>query len=269
MKQSRNLVGIWVLAALLVSAAVAVAQSQSTGPAASAVQVTSAGGSLRLQVQTATTLNTGLSALCKEQKLECSGTELVARERLPQMVVEGSLQAVVKHLLEGTGINFEITRSPAGVPSKLVLLGHAPAGTTVQSGLSGSSDQALRNQPPSGYVGSAYVGSTIDQTDSVASPTTSQPTIAGDRGEASGAQSSEARAQAQHAAELMYAGGHATQVTPSEYLPFPDSNGKPIASKPPSGEFLPFPDSNGNPIPIKPAQGGSPFPTTQGASTGH
>ena len=264
MKQSRNLLGAWVLAALLVSAAVAVAQSQSTGPAASAVQVTSASGSLRLQVQTATTLSAGLNALCKEQKLECTGTELVARERLPQMVVEGSLQAVVKHLLEGTGINFEITRNPAGAPSKLVLLGHAPAGTTVQSGLSGSSNQAPGNQPPSGYIGSA-----IAPTDSVASPTTSQPTVAGNRGEASGSQSSEAPTQALHAAELMYAGGNATQVTPSEYLPFPDSNGKPIPSKPPSGDFLPFPDSHGNPIPIKPAQGGSPFPPAQGGSTGH
>jgi len=210
-----------------------------------------------LLIQTPTTLGSGLNALCIEQKLECSGTDLVAGEPLPQMVVEGSLHAVVSHLLEGTGINFEISRDQAGAVSKLALLGHAPAGTSVQSASSVSS-----RKPPS-----EYVPPPVAPTDSFASD--SQPVVADTGVDTSDSQPLAARTPAQYAMEMMYAGGNASEVTPSPYQPFPDANGNPIPSKPSSGEYLPFPDANGNPIPVKPAQVGSPFPIPQATNTSH
>jgi hypothetical protein len=222
-----------------------------------------------VQIKKASNLSLVFKAVCKEQKLDCTGTDSVASYPVPPMVVEGSLREVVDNLLGGTNVNYRYTRPAAGIAAKLVLLGHAPQGTNNPLPASAAATAPERSVPMHSmrYPGGppnpeANQPNNSPPANQPAPPpqTTNGPTAA-NYGEGP---TNEQEADNLKIMERMFSGANnSAENMAQQFLPFPDQFGNPIPVRQTVPAFLPFPDQNGNPIPIKPGVAGSPFPTPQ------
>ena len=105
------------------------APAGTTTAAAPAVQVTSHGDQLQVKVPDQAPLSTVMTSVCQQQKIKCTGTETLTSYRGPAMTVDGTLRQVIAKLVEGTGVNYEFSRSAEGGPTAIAFLGHAPKGT--------------------------------------------------------------------------------------------------------------------------------------------
>lgn len=236
--------------------AVAVAQMPVSG-SASRVSVSLEGSVVRIQVASTTPLSQVLNTFCLEERIQCAGSEVLSAFSVAEMTISGTAEQVIANLLEGTGMNYSISRTASGVPSKLTLLGRAIAGTDSE------------NEPVTSVHGDAQVAQHVD----------SEPTPFAEP------ESAEESARSERVMELIFGGatptagganiadtsagnlggpiqGASSKVP--EYLPFPDQFGNPIRTTPAApATFLPFPDHNGNPIPVAPVPvHGPPFPLT-------
>lgn len=225
------------------------------------VQVASQGKDLKVDVPDQTPLSTVMAAVCKQQKIKCTGAESLGSFRGPAMSVEGPLRQVVSKLLEGTDVNYELARTAQGTPSEITFLGHAPRGTAAVPTAS-APEPATQ---PTFMHSRAYPGGPprSQPPDAPQPPTTPAPSD----NNASGTPASPPQAaldpqaealRSQKAAAEMFTGSGNT--APAQYQPFPDSHGQPIPLTDVKPTALPFPDQFGNPIPLKQPTGGSPFP---------
>jgi hypothetical protein len=210
-----------------------------------------------VEVYKSTPLSTVVSVLCKQAKVTCTGVELLARDWVPPMVVDGKFKAVVGQLVEGTGVNIVYAYGTPTAGPKLSLLRRTRdvAGAVPTAGA--ATDDTERSSNGASETRMTVLGDSV-----VVAPAV--PSSAG-AGSASGDPQPTKEPAVPIDAQKMFAGGYATAATPSEFLPFPGPDGKPIPSKPVNAEFLPFPDQFGNPIPVKPATPGSPFPPAPGS----
>jgi len=211
---------------------------------------------LRIDVLKNTSLSIVLIDLCNRAKVACSGVDMLASDSVPPLVVEGEFLAIVRQLTEGTDVNFEYAHGTSQSPPRLTLLRRTRV----------AADPALLPDTQS-HDAEHNVDHTIEVlpanplgVDAGAEPA-STASLAGEAASSSKDQGSIGESALTLDVMKMYAGGYATAATPSEFLPFPGSDGQPIPSKTVKVEFLPFPDEFGRPIPVTPAKPGSPFPT--------
>ncbi len=251
---AKHLGRCFLLAMLSLSAASSnfPAQAQSAEVSAASFGISSSGPELRVQTYRDTPLPEVFSSVCRQAAIQCSDLELLSSYSLPAMSVEGKFRQVIERLLEGTSINFEYVHATADSPIESLRLSRGPGEM-----------MAHRDPTPSSSSVDAATGPGLMSSEALAeadSADTSQddPNQATLSSDAAGPNQP---AQIQKAVESMFAGGYATEVIPSAFLPFPDSQGQPIPAKPVEGpSYLPFPDQFGNPIPTKVSKPGSPFP---------
>ena len=207
---------------------------------------------LRVEIYKWTPLSDILRSACKQSNISCTGVELLSKDSVPPMVVDGGFLQVVRQLIEGAEVNFEYTHGTAQSRPKLTFLRSSSSGTPEAQTVSAPVIDSLPQPRPTTTASPAEVA-----LGSVA-PTANSALVLTE-----GTISSSTAAQQTEmlkAAEQMFAGGYATAATPSEFLPFPGPDGQPIPAKPVTSDVLPFPDQFGNPIPVVPAKPGSPFP---------
>ena len=251
MLNAKTLIRVTVLSVWIAACAIAVAQT-TDGPS---FRTQPSNDNLLLDVYRSTSLSTVFSDLCKKANVACSGVELLEKDSIPPMVVEGKFLTIVRQLAEGANVNIEYAHETPESSPKLTLLRRVPVVPGFEKvGVAGNDPERNADYAseiaPSNPVGldagadAVTAGSVTREASTAANvqPAASNSTLPPD-------------------VIKMYAGGYATAATPSEFLPFPGSDGQPIPSKPVTAEFLPFPDEFGRPIPVTPAKPGSPFPT--------
>lgn len=228
-----------------------VAQPDSTGQ----ISLSQQGRMLRVQVHSTTSLREVLTALCNEQKLQCAGTESLSSFSVPSMTVNGTVEEVIADLLQGTEVNYNIARTGSGAPSKLTVLGHAPAGTLQANAPANLKNPELARQVQMDHM---PVSEPESAEESARSERVMQLTFGG------GSNSAGASAGTGNNGEAVGGAAQASSTVP-EFLPFPDEFGNPIRTTPSApASFLPFPDHNGNPIPVTPVPvTGPPIPLTE------
>jgi hypothetical protein len=252
-----NAIKVFLFVGLFANGVAAMAQSARTD--SSRPQVHPVRSVLRLETYQNTPVSQVLDTLCQQEKVDCTGIELLSNHMIPAMVREGNFLELVGYLVDGTEVNFDYVRGTPGSPSRLVLLARSPGGVEPQQTLDAHTENASDN-----VIEAAVSAMTAEFGDVTRAPNfAAQATAAAGDGQQLLRPQSADDAAAQKAAEMMYGGGRTTEVIPSAYLPFPDQDGHPIPAKPvnsTSPSYLPFPDQFGNPIPAVPGKSGSPFP---------
>jgi len=246
--------GAVLLLALL--SAVATAAQLPRSASANPVSVFLHGELVRIEVALTTPLNQVLNAFCGEEKIQCAGSEALSDFPVASITISGTAEEVIASLLQGTGVNYSISRSQSGEPERITVLGRGTAG--IKSAY----------EPAAPEHGNLQAAQDLDSTlmpfaesESAEESARSERVMEMIFGGASAAGANTASAANGSAT------GGATQAVDSkvpQYLPFPDQFGNPIPAAPVAPPaFLPFPDHNGNPIPVTPVPGhGSPFPLT-------
>jgi hypothetical protein len=207
---------------------------------------------LRLEIYKLTPVSDILLSACKESNVACTGLELLSKDSVPPMVVGGAFLQVVRQLIEGMEINFEYTHGTAQSRPKLAFLRRSSSVSVPAQTAS-----APANDSVTPLLQTTMALPTGAATGTVA-PTANSTLVSTE--ETSSSSAAAQQTELLKAAMQMYAGGYATAATPSEFLPFPGPDGKPIPAKPVNTDYLPFPDQFGRPIPVTPAKPGSPFP---------
>ncbi len=231
------------------------------------VSIVANGAVLRLQVASTISLSELLQAFCLKQNMQCVGTEYLSAFSVPGMTISGTTEEVLSYLLEGTGMNYSISRKESGRSLNLTVLGPAPVGTDYAGG------------PADRQIGRTDAAPTVQASHSMQGPAT-------ERDAPPEPESAEESARSEQAMRQMFGGAtpdgglganvapgasqvaivnddkRATNSQVTEYLPFPDEFGNPVpATQPAAPSFMPFPDHRGNPIPVTPTPTpGSPFP---------
>jgi hypothetical protein len=210
---------------------------------------------IHLEIYTPVPLSDVLRFACKQAGVTCTGLDLLSKESLQPMIVDGKFTRIVRQILEGTDVNFEYAHSDGQTRPKLTILRRSSTGQaslqvsgTPASSLTMESDQVAQPDSPSleATTPAAAPAANVQET-SVQETSHQSPPTAG-------------QTEWRTAAEMMYRGGYATAATPSEFLPFPGPDGNPIPAVVEKPEFLPFPDQFGRPVPVTPVKPGSPFP---------
>ena len=257
-RNAENSILVFLLVGLFANGVAAMAQSARTGGSRPQVQVM--GSVLRLETYQNTPVSQTLETLCQQEKVDCTGLELLSNRMMPAMVREGNFLELVGYLVDRTEVNFDYVRGTPGSPSRLVLLASLPAEIGPQTAPDTHTENTSDNA-----IEAAVSAMTAEFGGATQAPNfTAQAADAAGDGHQLLRPPSADDAAAQKAAEMMYGGGRATEVIPSAYLPFPDQDGRPIPAKPvnpASPSYLPFPDQFGNPIPAVPGKPGSPFPS--------
>jgi hypothetical protein len=210
------------------------------------VRSSNQGATVQIQVPASTTLRTLVTKFCESTVISCHGTDIVPDEVVPIMSMKGTWNEIVNELFAGTNLNY-VAISPTLSSSGSLFIERSSRLTQLNA-----STTALfptNQNSDSGTTASIRNNAEIFDSSSIQ-----------EGGGASGS-STEANAVSQ----------------PAEYLPFPDSHGRPVpaADKSLGGlpfgdigarpedtdatKFLPFPDSHGKAVPARPPQTGSPF----------
>jgi hypothetical protein len=249
-RQFRELCSI---AALLVcvSAATLSAQAQSPTTEDHRFRVGPNQDGISLEIFELAPLSNVLSVTCNQAKVACTGLDLVARDNLPPMVVEGKFPTVVRQILEGSKVNFEYAHGNGQTRPKLTIL---------RRSTSGPMPVPVASTPTSDNSTEKAAGVTKAESPSLETPTPPAVSAANMQETVQHSPPTAGQTDWRTAAEMMYGGGYAPVATPSEFLPFPGADGKPIPAGAEMNEFLPFPDQFGRPIPVTAAKPGSPFP---------
>ncbi len=254
---------------LLASFAASVVQQTLGADVSNQVSIASNGAVLQLEVASTISLNEVLQAFCRKQNMQCVGTEYLSAFSVPNMTISGTTEEVISYLLEGTGMNYSISRRESGRSLNLTVLGPAPVGTDYAGGPADRQNGRTDAAPP------------VQASHSMQGPATERDALPEP-------ESAEESARSEQAMRQMFGGatpdgGPGTNVPPdnnqvaiangdkqatnsevTEYLPFPDEFGNPVrATTPPAPSFMPFLDHRGNPLPASPTPTqGSPFPPT-------
>jgi hypothetical protein len=251
---SRKQAQILVVALLFLSWALgkeAIAQSLLSDKSGTSVH--SKGGVVQLQTEQRTAISEVVRAVCAEENVSCIGCDLLASEILPPIVMEGTFVQIIQQLIDGLDVNFEYTHGDSERRSRLVLM-HRTSVSLKTKQLPNPGSEPDAPEPLDASMPAPH--DTGDDVPFSPSITTAAAKLGVN------AQPTKLSAETLQMMQQMFAGGYATEVTPSEYLPFPGPDGRPIPAKPVNAEFLPFPDQFGRPIPITQSQPGSPFPIT-------
>lgn len=248
-----NLLHVVLLLAFL-SVTLSAQDAETASPGQAALSQT--GRILRLEVHSTTPLGDVLTAFCNEQKIQCAGSEFLSGFPLPSMTVTGTAEEIIATLLQGTEMNYSISRATSGALTKLTVLGHAPAGVLETGG-----SASLRNGNPELVRQLQIDPMPVSEPESAEESARSERVMELIFGGASKGED-ESMGSGENAAN-----GETTLAAKPElpeFLPFPDQFGNPIRTSPSvPAIFLPFPDHNGNPIPVTPVpMTGPPIPLT-------
>ena len=197
-----------------------------------------------------------MAVVCKQQQIKCTGTESLAAFHMPEMSVEGSLRQVVSKLLEGTDVNYSVSRNPQGAMSEIAFLGKAPRGSVVAP----APEVSASEPDPAVPIHSGHYDPAVAAANRAAQRARGieEPVVpAGDAPTPSDTQDNQQPPQQQ-----IVGGPGASTGSPAQIQPFPDSSGQPIPANTATPNVQPFPDSNGQPIPSSSSQkAGSSFST--------
>ena len=118
MLNAKTLIRVTVLSVWIAACAIAVAQT-TDGPS---FRTQPSNDNLLLDVYRSTSLSTVFSDLCKKANVACSGVELLEKDSIPPMVVEGKFLTIVRQLAEGANVNIEYAHETPESSPKLTLL---------------------------------------------------------------------------------------------------------------------------------------------------
>jgi len=161
---------------------------------------------------------------------------------VPNMTVSGTTEEVIANLLEGTGMNYSISRADSGGSSKLTVLGQAPPGTEYARGPSDQQKGRTQAAPP---APASQLLQQMTQQEDVPKPESTEESARNEQamrqmfGGASPNEGSgpNVASHANHGA-IANDDGQAMNSKGSEYLPFPDEFGNPIRTTTPPGAPL-------------------------------
>ena len=186
-----------------------------------------------------------MAVVCKQQQIKCTGTESLAAFRMPEMSVEGNLRQVVSKLLEGTEVNYSVSRNAQGATSEISFLGKAPRGSVVAP----APEVSASEPDPAVPIHSGHYDPAVAAANRAAQRARGieEPVVpAGDAPTPSETQDNQQPPQQQ-----IVGGPAASTGSPAQIQPFPDSSGQPIPVNTATPNVQPFPDSNGQPIPSR------------------
>lgn len=248
-----------LLSAFLSTAALTqVAGSASAGQ----VSVSAEGTKLRVQIASTVSLNQVVNALCSQQQIQCTGIEALSSFVMPGISIIGTDEEIIATLLQGTGMNYSISRAESGSPSALTVLGRAPATAEYANGTVGVNDDGgqAAQQVQHLQVADALTEQAPESAEESERSERVMQAIFGGASSANGVNTGDS-------ATGLVNGDTTQAANPKlpEYLPFPDQFGNPIRTSPAAPPtVLPFPDHNGNPIPVVPVLvQGPPIPLTR------